>query len=331
MSYSKRASGHVRPLLLASCSVAMLLLVASGARADDKAGDKDDFSLDEAAEGSEKKEAEPAPPPPAEEPELLSDEQAIEEEQAPDERFRKSTDPWEDPKKSYFFGGAAWRFVRLPAWTLEWFLESAPAVGTAGSFFGEFGYRKDGFQVTASVGYLGWNFNGPFQLAGDPDEDTEWLDGDFKFLMGTATFTWSTAFTDWFALEYGIEVGLAGLFGELVRSEAYKDRDGEWGRCPGYQGGPDLPNPTTEQQLFCERPQGKDGLPLPDEVRSNSASEDGAHYGVTASQLPPVVPILGPRLSLRFKPIAQVVLRVDIPLPVAPFGFMGGLAASYGI
>ena len=39
---------------------------------------------------------------------------------------------------------------------------------------------------------------------------------------------------------------------------------------------------------------------------------------------------VGPRISLRFKPIKQLVLRVDVPLPVFPFGFMGGLAAQFG-
>jgi len=325
MSYSTRASSHLRLLLLTAFCLAASPLLARPALAQDS----ESFSLDDESDTARKASGDDTLP--EQQPELLSDEQALEEEQAPDESYRKATDPYEDPKKSYFFAGAAWRYVRLPSWTLEWFLEAAPSVGTAGSFFGEFGYRNDGFQVTGSVGYMGWNFKGPFQLAGDQDVDTEWLDGDFKFLVGTATFTWSTAFTDWFALEYGLEVGLASLFGELVRSEAYKDSNGEWGRCPGWAGGPDLRAPTTEQMVFCERPQGRDGLNLPDEVRTNAADEDGAHYGVNAEQVPPVVPILGPRLSLRFKPIAQLVLRVDVPLPVMPFGFMGGLAASYGI
>ena len=38
----------------------------------------------------------------------------------------------------------------------------------------------------------------------------------------------------------------------------------------------------------------------------------------------------GPKLALRFKPIKQLVLRVDVPLPVFPLGFQGGLAALYG-
>lgn len=319
MAFRKRAP----TLLLLSCMVWLGLspLVA-------QAQEGDDFSLDD-----ETNDAPPPPPPTEEGTPLLSDEQALEEEKAPDETFRESTNPYEDPDKSYFFAGASWRFVRLPSWTLEWFLEAAPSVGTAGSFFGEFGYRKDGFQITGTVGYMKWNFKGPFQLAGDPDVDTEWLDADFNFMMGTAAFTWSTAFTDWFALEYGIEVGLAALFGELTRSEAYRDVNGKWGKCPGYAGGPDLPqsevnaNPGKQYAQFCDPPIVDEGQAVP---RTNDDDELGAHYGVKAERVPPVVPILGPRLSLRFKPLAQLVLRVDVPLPIFPFGFVGGLAAQYG-
>jgi hypothetical protein len=42
------------------------------------------------------------------------------------------------------------------------------------------------------------------------------------------------------------------------------------------------------------------------------------------------VPILGPRVSLRFKPIHQLVLRVDVPLPLLPYGFVGGVSAQFG-
>ncbi len=300
---------------------ALFALFAGVATAHAQAAANDEFSLDD--EGADTTAAtEPAP-----ETTLLGDEQALQEERSPDERFRESTDPYEDPDKSYFFAGAAWRYVRLPAWVLETGLEAAPSVGTAGSFFGEFAYRNDGFQVTASVGWLGWNFKGPFQLAGDPAEDTEWLDAKFNFLVGTAAITWSTAFTDWFALEYGLEVGLGAIFGDLIRNEAYRDANGKWRPCTSRA---DInPVATAEERLFCEPPS-RNNMTLPPSVLTNEDDELGAHYNVKAEKVPPVLPVLGPRLSARFKPIHQLSLRVDIPLPVLPFGFMGGLSAQYG-
>jgi len=305
---------------------------------------QDDFSLDDpATEG-----AAPAPAPsPAEtaasgEPALLGDEQALQEEAAPDETFRESTDPYEDPKEHYLFVGGAWRYVRMPSFVLEWFLDSAPSIGTAGSFFGEVGYRKNGFQVTGELGWMNWSFKGPFQLAGDPIADTEWLDAKFNFLMATATVTWSTSFTDWFALEYGVEGGFAALFGDMKRNEAYKT-GGNWNKCPTWAPQPGLDNPTWpndmrpptgEQQQYCDPPiPDVAGGPVP---ATNESDEIGAHYNVKAKHgiankgIPHAVPVIGPRLSLRFKPIHQLVIRVDVPLPLAPFGFVGGVAAHFG-
>jgi hypothetical protein len=274
---------------------------------------------------------------------LLGDEQALQEESAPRESYRDSTNPHEDPNKRYFFVGAAWRYTRMPAWVLEWFMESAPAVGAAGSFFGEFGYRKDGFQVTADVGWMNWNFTGPFQLSGDPTQDTEWLDAKWNLLMTTATITWSTNFTDWMSLEYGFEVGAAFIFGDMTRTEAVLS-GGRWSPCRGWAGSPALPMPTADERFYCDQPipetdTNGDGvvnnLDTPP-ADTNSASEIGAHYGVKANRgiankgVPRGVPVLGPRLSLRFKPIHQLVIRVDVPLPVLPLGFMGGLAVHYG-
>ncbi len=308
------------------------LLIASTALAQKK-GD-DEFSLDEddtQADALEKRPSEGAPAGDEEDKEavLITDEQALEEEQHPEEKYRKSTDPYEDPDKNYFFVGANWRYLRMPSWMIEWGVDRAPSVGSAGSFFGEFAYRKDGFQITADVGWIKFHLKGPFTLAGDPETDTEWLDGPFNLLVATATFTWSTSFTDWMSLDYGVETGPVFLFGDLKRSEAYRTADGGWAACPYalYDNG-------QGSQAYCAEP-----LPDPETGQippTNEADEDGEHYGVTAKKgifnkgVPHMLWAVGPRISLRFKPIKQLVLRVDVPLPVFPFGFMGGLAAQFG-
>jgi hypothetical protein len=316
---------------------AALSAVAPGAYAQDKAAASDDFSLDEPESGGA---AKPAPTPAetaaAGEQELLTDEQAIAEEEATDEKFRESTDPYEDPKKSYFFVGAAWRYVIMPQFMLQWFLDAAPTLATTGSFFGEFGYRKNGFQVVAQVGWMKWNFKGPFQASGDPSEDTEWLIGKFNMLQGTAAITWSTSFTDWFAVEYGVEAGIAGVIGDLTRSEAYHGADGKWKACPTYwanQAGWPGGVRDGDSMIYCDTPVATNGGATPP---TNESDEIGAHYNVKAKHgisnggIPRAVPILGPRVALRFKPIHQLVLRVDVPLPLFPYGFVGGLSAQFG-
>lgn len=318
---------------------ATLASLQGQAEAQDNKGEE--FSLDE-EEGAAKPPA-PAPTPAetaaASEGEgegLLSDEQAIAEEEAPEEKFRESTDPYEDPKKSYFFVGAAWRYTLLPSFVLEWFLDDAPGLVAPGSFFGEFGYRKNGFQVVAQVGWMKWAFKGPFRAAGDPPEDTEWLVGKFNFLQGTAAITWSTSFTDWFAVEYGVEAGIGGVIGDLTRSEAYHNGAGKWKPCPTFALDPGWPGSVPkdgDSAVYCDVPVATSSGVTP---QTNEADEIGAHYnvkaphGITNKGIPRAVPILGPRVSLRFKPIHQLVLRVDVPLPLFPYGFVGGLSAQFG-
>lgn len=324
-------------LVLALCASLTDIAKAQG-------GANEEFSLDEPAEGASAP-AQPSAAPPsaaetagAGEAELLSDEQALAEEQAADDRVRGSTDPYEDPKQSYFFVGAAWRYVIMPAFTLEWFLDAAPTLATAGSFLGEFGYRKKGFQVTAQLGWMKWNFKGPFQLNGDPPEDTEWLDAKLNMLMASAAITWSTSFTDWFAIEYGVEAGIAGVIGDITRSEAYHKAGGAWAACPTYYASNAWPyardpSASGDAALYCDTPVPTASGVIPP---TNETDEDGAHYGVKAKHglvnkgIPRVVPVLGPRVSLRFKPIHQLVIRVDVPLPLFPYGFVGGVAAHFG-
>jgi hypothetical protein len=318
-------------------------LVSSAATATAQQKKDDEFSLDE--EGDTQADAIAKQPQEGvasgeesdQEAELLSDEQALEEERNPQEQFRKSTDPYEDPEKNYFFAGVNWRYLRMPPWLLELGLESAPGIGSAGSFFGEFGWRNDGFQIGADVGWMKYHMKGPFQLSGDPPQDTEWMEGPFNLFVVTATFTWSTSFTDWMSLDYGVEAGFLLLFGELTRSEAYKGSDGEWHPCPSWVGSSLLPNATDAGQIgYCSPPLTEDGSAPSRDFLTNEEGEDGEHYGVKANRglfnqgVPNALPVIGPRISLRFKPIAQLVLRVDVPLPVFPFGFTGGLAALFG-
>jgi hypothetical protein len=336
---------------LAAALFASCLGVGSGAvaqRADDQAVPDVSSSSEEPGDQAAGAEAQPD----ADERRLLGDEQALQEERAPNETFRETTDPHEDPDKTYWFFGAGWRFSRVPTWMLgAYHMQAGPAVSTPASFSGELAYRKNGFQVLGTLNFTKLKLNGPFQLKGDPIEDTEWMQANFKLLNLMAAITWSTAFTDWFQVEYGVEAGLGFLFGELTRSEAYQRANGTWGKCPTWASQTtnmnDLVNynpnwhnpdpganaPTAQQRRFCDQPVGPKNQMPPD---TNTASMKGAQYGVHAVHglfnggVPHVIPILGPRLSLRFKPIRQVVLRVDVPLPMVPFGFMGGASAQYG-
>jgi hypothetical protein len=309
------------------------------------AEDEEKFSLDEPdPAGGEATAPTPKETAAAGEQQLLGDEQALQEERAPQEKYRDSSDPYEDPSKRYYFLGAGWRFASLPSGLLKAYTVQTDAnLFTPASFFAEAGFRRKGFQIGVNVGYLNWEFADAFRFGDDPIEDMEWLDTKFKFLVTTTTITWSTAFTDWFQLEYGLEAGLAFVMGRMIRNEAVKQPNGKWAKCETWadqqgftndnQAYPN-PNPSPTEELYCDLPLSENDDDQP--PATNAADEIGAHYGVRAKRgafnegVPYVLPVLGPRLSLRFKPIAQLVLRVDVPLPSIPFGVMGGVSAQFG-
>lgn len=316
---------------LASLLVAVLFAGANSVLA------QDDDAVPEPSE------VQPAPGPTDDQ--RLDDAQALQEERFEKERFRDTTDPYEDPAKRYAFLGVRWSFMALtPSLLKAYTVKEGPTVSNPKTFAAELAFRRKGFQVTAALGFMHLTAHGPFQLKSDPIEDTEWLDVNFRLLNLTTAITWSTAFADWFSLEYGLEAGLGFLFGDMIRTEAYKNADGSWGKCPAWASqttnsndllhfNPDFPNPTAAQRRFCQIPDGPANQIPP---ASNTAGMDGEQYNQKAERglfnggVPHVIPIVGPRLSLRFKPIHQLVLRVDVPLPIIPFGVMGGVAAQYG-
>jgi hypothetical protein len=250
----------------------------------------------------------------------------------------------EEKGKRYYYLGAGWRFAALTTGLLKAYtLKAEDNLFTPKAFFAEAGFRRDGFQVGVNLGLVNWKFQEVFRLKDDPVEDAEWMNGKFNFVVATTSLTWSTAFRDWFQLEYGLEAGLAFIAGRMVRNEAVRE-DGKWRKCDTWasQGpfeNPDdrfpNPNPNRTQQLYCDPPISSVPNNEDQPAASDAGDEVGAHYGAKSPRglfnegIPYVVPVLAPRLSLRFKPVRQLVVRVDVPLPSLPFGLMGGVALQY--
>lgn len=259
---------------------------------------------------------------------LLSDEQALQEERSPEEEYRSTTDPIEDPDTNYYFVGLLFRGIFVPSFITELFLESSPAVRNPG-VGAEFTYRKDGFDISAAVWWAQYDFEGPFRASGDPPQDTEFLTSDMQTITVNASFLWSTSFNKYVALEYGLDVGISTILGSFDRSEARPPQDGDrsdqivdgWVACaePG-DGNPE----------YCDTPVEENGM-IP---ATNSDGVNGAHYGVRARKwtdgggVPNVLPWLGPHLAVRVKPIKQLALRVEGGFAL---GFFLGFSAAYGI
>ncbi len=250
-------------------------------------------------------------PPAAEEREmeqvLPGDEQAVMEERFGVEGTREPTDPFEDPDQTYLFVGAFYEHTFTPTFILNLFLDESPGADNSGFGF-EFSTRKEGMSLVLRAYYQGGRAEGPFRASGDPEGDTEYIDSNLWAAMASATFLWAVAEpSPLFAFEMGLGVGVGAVFGELIRTEAYRDGSG-WKACDG----PGTPNPA-----YCEGAGGQYNYRQPKWF-------DGGN-----------VPNLWFRLSLphiafRFKPIHQLVARLEGGFQV-PLGPWVGLSVLYGI
>jgi hypothetical protein len=215
-------------------------------------------------------------------------------------------------KRSWFFG-PYFRFVFVPAFMLELFLEEAPTVGNA-AFGAAATYRtEDGPSFEIGIGYTSYGFDDPFRAKGDPIEDTEYLNSSLGLVHLTGSILWNTPLVeDKLFFEYGVGLDLGIVVGELVRSEARLDAAGNWERCPG---------PVPGDGGFCEPT--RSGLP------TDAYDAEGAHYGVVEERVPPVAlfPML-PRLGLRYEPIPnELAVKFEVAYGIAQIWL--GLSAAY--
>lgn len=295
--------------------VIALLVTPARAQTDDMGADAGAESADGAAdaESPARVEGEEAPPSDAidtsdlEQSDRLGDEQVLAEERLGVEQARSGTDPYEDPTAPYYFLGVAYWHTFTPSFILNLFTDESTKTNNPGIGL-QFTYRKDAFDIVASVYYQTYAVNGPFRGAGDEDTETEFIDSDLKMVAASVSFLWSTDFTDWFAIQYGIGLGVGGVFGDMIRTEAYPVGNG-WERCVG---------PSNPPNAYCDPTSVEDG-------------EEGGHFGARARRWTQggSVPNVWfraslPHLALRFKPIKQLMIRVDGGFDLFSGFFVGG-------
>ena len=245
---------------------------------------------------------------------LLSDDQVLAEEEMGQETVRSGTDPYEDPTKNYYSIGAFYHHTWTPLGILKLFTEDAVSANNI-AVGGEFTYRKDGFDIIVSGWYQQFHVNGPFRADGDDPTETEIINSNLATVFLGATFLWGTAFNDIISLQYGLSVGLGAVFGDLRRTEAYRDGSDRWQPCM-RAGSPATP------ENFCDGPEVQDG-------------EEGGHYNIVArnwtngGSVPIVWIRIAPQISLRIKPIKQFIMRVDVGYDIFSGFYVGG-ALAYG-
>lgn len=206
------------------------------------------------------------------------------------------------PRKWFF--GPYFRFVLVPAFIPQLFLDEAPTV--AGPAFGATAtWLGDTVHYEIGLGYTSYSFEDPFRASGDPDIDTEWVKSNLGLLHLTGSMLWHTEFSEKLAFEYGFGVDFGIVTGEMVRTEAFPTGDG-YAPCVGVN------NPVN---AYCTGP----AVPY---------DEYGEHYNEVEQRIPPValVPMI-PHLALRWTPDPDWALKAEFSYGIIQIWL--GLSVAY--
>jgi hypothetical protein len=163
----------------------------------------------------------------------VADEQYLEDEET-SEVAEPAKDPdkglHEDPDDRIFAVGARLRWIMIPEWFIKMFgvetMQSSknerglPLISNVG-VGPEFIYRKDGFDITAAVWYVGLGWN-DISMKGKNESEGSWevIENNMRGILFTADFIWSTDITDWVAITYGAGLGLGVRWGDVTETEA---------------------------------------------------------------------------------------------------------------
>lgn len=274
---------------------------------------------------------------------VLGDEQTLYEERYGYGELPDRTSPHEVADHAYWSFGFGYRHSFAPRGLIELFSKRAPSGIQIPQFQFELDRRLNGVDLIFALSYGDYSFYGPFQGNGDPVSETEIIDSSLRSVGASVSMLWSSDFNDVVALQYGFDLGLGVLFGDLVRTEAYPSTGGPhthdgWSPCvgPTSAGSPGSAQatdpfdaarfPSSGLDSFCGTPSDTSpagGFTDPD-------SNNGEQYGVRArglfngGKVPPFSWRAAPRLSLRIKPIRQLIIRIDTGFDFGSGIFAGG-------
>jgi len=231
---------------------------------------------------------------------------------------------------SYWFLGVRFRNFIIPKFMINLFVEGGSTVN-AFEFGPELTYRRGPLELDMHLGYADYSMDGfLFKERGDPDRAFELASSDMKLLVASIDIMANIPIDQEgrFSFLIGGDVGVAGVLGDLFRSQAYPkkfnrnnpdqpvaaspDDPSAWGECTGA-GRPGAVD--DEGQAYCDA--------------SNN------HYrGYSEASLangggkPFIVPYLSlPHIAFRAKPFKDTQLRLDTGFSIT--GFFFGLGAGY--
>lgn len=229
----------------------------------------------------------------------------------------------EKPGKAYFFVGLHYRGNLVPAFLLHMFIDEGKSVYT-NMFGAEFEYRKDGFSLIPALSYheLGTG-DILFKQKDTPDIAGNYglVNSGMKIVYAKLDILWSTKVHKNLEFEYGLGVGVGGVFGDLENSWVREQANGElandqgrrFTRCDAVDIKGTGCNPADHQDAKVNK--------------VNGYKEPSWFSGGSKPALWPWLSV--PQVGLRIKPMKNLVGRIGLGFALTGFWF--GLSAQYGL
>jgi hypothetical protein len=222
-----------------------------------------------------------------------------------------------EKKDGRWYVGGFYRHTFTPAFMLKPFLQEVSSTNNPGAGL-EVMYGRKKIDISLVAYWQRYHTYGPFLADGDPALDTEMIDSSLSMAAVGGNFLWTSEFNEKFAFQYGLDVAVGYVFGDLYRTEAYPTTDRS---TPGYKDGwaPCL-GVGMPDAAYC------DGPPAPD-------GGNGGHYNVKTRRwtgggsVPNAWFRLGPHLALRYTPAPWLRVRVDGGFDLFSGFFVGGMLA----
>ena len=247
-------------------------------------------------------------------------------------------DPAEEPGKAYRFIGLRFRNLIVPKFMVNIFADGGATVN-AFTFGPEFTTRKDHLEFNIALSFADYSMD-PFMFKGkdDGNEAYEKVSSTMKLLYLTFDILYEVPIDSKgrFAFLFGGGVGIAPVFGNLYRNQAYPkdpanvdpDDPDQWEDCRGA-GNPQVVQGLEPGKQYCDDDNdhfvrsGKHA----DQNTDNQYDEPSWFNGGSKPSIFPWISL--PQLSLRIKPIKQFQTRLDLGFSIT--GFFFGMNAGYAL
>lgn len=227
------------------------------------------------------------------------------------ERAKKAEEansPEEKKNTTYYFVGARYRGLLIPKFMMTLFADGGTSVFSHG-FGPEFTVRKDNFEYVLSAWFADYGMDRTlFKAKSDGPDAYEFVKSKMKAIYLTSDFNWTSQINPVFGLNFGVGGGVGIFWGDLIRTEAYKDGSGNWLDCTG-------PGQPSAYRYYCEE-------------RNGQYNEKEPNWASGGSK-PIVFPWFALQTGVRIKPHRNFMMRVD--LGWALIGPFFGVSGNYGI